>query len=191
MDKKTILLVDDEEIILKTLSKDLRHLGFDITTARNGKDAVAKLAGERSFDLVITDLVMDEMDGIQVLKVVKESDATIGVIILTSYGNMTSAMEALRFGADDYLLKPCSLDELLLRMIQFFDRQELAGKKKFYEDILSLCCVCKKIRDDDGQKPGDGVWLPVEKYLSKKSGVKIAATYCPDCYKKLYREAYA
>ena len=81
MKKKTILLVDDEEIILKSLGRDLKKAGYGVTMAENGESAIAKLEGKR-FDLVITDLMMEGLDGIQVLKQAKKSDPELPVIIL-------------------------------------------------------------------------------------------------------------
>ena len=80
--------------------------GYRVTRVNSGDKAV-ELLQRTAFDLVITDLVMERMDGIQVLKKTKEIDSTIMVIVLTGFGDMLSAIEALRSQADDYMLKPC------------------------------------------------------------------------------------
>lgn len=121
---KKILLVDDEESILNSFRKDLKQNGYDVTTASSGEEALTALHNIH-YDLVISDLVMTGMDGIQVLKEAKKIDQKIRVIILTGYGNMTTAINALRLGADDYLLKPCDTDELLLRISRCFEKQNL------------------------------------------------------------------
>ena len=182
MKKKTILLVDDEEIILKSLGKDLKTEGYDITTAENGESAIAKLK-EKRFDLVITDLIMEGLDGIQVLKQAKKSDPELPVIILTGYGDMTSAIDALRLGADDYLLKPSDVEELFFRVSGCLEKYELKRKIKLYEDILPICAVCKKIRDDTGKEPGKGEWMTVEGYINRKTGVHFSHGYCKECGK--------
>lgn len=115
MKGKTLLLVDDEPIILQSLSADLIAEGYHVTTAESGERAIAELKQGR-FDLVITDLRLQGLDGIQVLKQTKEITPHIPVIILTGHGDMTSAINALRLGADDYMFKPCDIDELLIRM---------------------------------------------------------------------------
>jgi FixJ family two-component response regulator len=123
MGKKSILLVDDEGSILEALGWALEKNNFEVTTAVNGGDAVDALQ-KRSYDLVITDLLMEKVDGIGVLKQAKSLYPEIGVIIMTGYGDVDSAVETLKLGADDYLQKPCDIDELLDKVNQSFERQE-------------------------------------------------------------------
>lgn len=178
-----ILLVDDELLLRKTLSADLEVEGFEVETAENGQIGL-ELLGKKTFDLVITDLVMEGLDGIQVLKGAKKIDPGIAVIILTGYGDLKSAIDALRLGADDYLLKPCDMNELVLRISRCLQQQEFRKKIKVYENILPICSVCKKIRDDTGKKHGQGDWLTLEEYLYRKSGVPATHGYCPVCTRK-------
>ena len=180
MSKKTVLLVDDEAIIRKTLADKLSDEGFTVLTAENGTSAIVYLSIS-PIDLVITDLVMEDMNGIQVLEAVKAYNPAIAVIILTGYGELTSAIDALRLGADDYLLKPCDLNELLFRMNKCLEKQSLQNMVKIYENILPICLDCKKIRDDSGTEPGMGKWIPVDQYLTKKAGKNMSHGYCPDC----------
>lgn len=135
MRKKKVLLVDDEKIILKTLGRRLRDNGYAVTTAGNKAMALLRLK-RSSYDIVITDLVLDGMGGIVVLKEAKKIYTNIVVIILTGYGDMTSAIESLRAGADDYLLKPCDLDELLLRLSRCLENQKLRGDIEEYSADL-------------------------------------------------------
>jgi len=138
--------------------------------------------------MMITDLMMEGMDGITVLKEAKQIDPEIGVIILTGYGDLSSAIDALRLGADDYLLKPCDTDELLFRIGKIIEKQELKQRLKMYEDILPICLVCKKIRDDSESKPGEGNWMPVDQFLTAKAGKSMSHGYCPDCGQKFLDE---
>lgn len=177
---KTILLVDDEAIIRKTLAGKLSDEGYTVLTADGGPAALAYLATTR-INLVITDLMMEGMNGIQILEEVKAKNAETGVIILTGYGDLTSAIDALRLGADDYLLKPCDLNELLFRMNKCLEKQSLKQMVKIYEEILPICLGCKKIRDDSNTEHGKGQWLPADQYLAKKSGKNMSHGYCPDC----------
>jgi len=64
------------------------------------------------------------------------------------------------------------------------EKLELKRKLKLYEDILPVCCVCKKIRDDSGRDPGSGNWIQMENYIRDMGGVEVTATYCPECAKK-------
>ncbi len=180
MRKESILLVDDEEIILNTLSIFLHHQNYDVTMASTGEEAISLLT-KSHFDLLVTDLAMCGIDGIQVLKEVKKISSLIGVIILTGYGDMTSAIDALRLGADDYLLKPCDSEELLIRIERYFEKQDALRKVILYEEILPVCMYCKSIRDDKGTEPGKGSWLKMEEYLHTKSGTAFSHTFCPKC----------
>jgi len=178
-----ILLVDDDPFILTGIGKDLEGNGYAVTAAESGERAVKLLEADH-FDLVITDLVMDRVDGIQVLKAAKNKNPEIIVLILTGYGDMGSAIDALRLDADDYLLKPCDPEELKLRVSRCFERMELTRKLKLYEKMLPVCCVCKKIRDDSGREPGTGEWMSIEKYIWEKAGIAPTSTYCPHCAQK-------
>ena len=180
MEKNTILLVDDDPFILEGIGEDLENQGFKVTRAASGDRALELLTGS-NFDLVITDLVMEDVDGIQVLKKAKELNANAMVIILTGYGNMKSAIEALRHEADDYLLKPCESEELLYRVKQCLEKAELSRKIKLYQAILPMCCVCKKIRDDRLTEPGKGNWVTVEQFIHDRANLDITSSYCPEC----------
>lgn len=187
MKKKAILVVDDEEIIRETLSSDLEEAGYVTETVESGEHAIAALK-KSHYDLVITDLLMEGIDGIQVLKNAKKIDPEIAVIILTGFGDMTSAIDALRLGADDYLLKPYNYEEIQFRISRSLEKQALQIKIKAYEDILPICSVCRKIRDDTGKEHGTGEWKSVEKYLDQKAGIKVSHSYCTECAKKAMEE---
>ncbi|MFC1744621.1 response regulator [Candidatus Riflebacteria bacterium] len=131
MQKETILLVDDDPIICKAVGKVLKENGFKVSTAANGSVAL-DLLEKNIFDLVITDLVMEKVDGLQVLESAKESNPDTGVFILTGYGDLNSAISAIRHKADDYLLKPCGNDELIFRITGFFEKQALKRQIKTY-----------------------------------------------------------
>ncbi len=187
MRNHSILLVDDDPIILIGIGKILENDGYDIDTAESGEIAF-KMIDDKKYDLVITDLVMEQIDGIQVLKKAKQADIETMVIILTGYGGMTSAIDALRLDADDYLLKPCEPEEIFFRVSRCLEKLELKRKIKDYEKILPVCCVCKKIRDDTGKDPGTGNWMPVEKFLHNKTKLDISSGYCPECAENIEKE---
>lgn len=183
--KKThkILLVDDDLLILQSISSTLEQEGYRVTTAANGDKAI-ELMNNSNFDLILTDLVMEPVDGIGVLKKAKEINPEIIVIILTGYGDLISAVEALRLDADDYLLKPCEPEELSFRICSCLEKLELKRKVKAYETIVPVCCECKSIRNDSGKEIGTGEWMSVEEYILTKSKIAISPTYCPACIKK-------
>ncbi len=178
MKKHSILLVDDEESILVVLKNYLENEGYKITTAESGERAVEMISENYHFDLIITDLMMDGIDGIGVLKEAKQSHPDSIVMILTGYGSLDTAVDAMRLGAFDYLQKPCEKDELLMRTKRCIDHLILHRKIKIYEKLLPVCCVCKKIRDDDGMEPGKGPWIDPDIYLNEKTEIETSHTYC-------------
>lgn len=111
MDKKAILVVDDEKNIRLTLSQSLESLGIPVQTAGDGEEALQKLR-EGLFELVFLDLKMPGMDGMDVLRRIKEGWPTVRVIIITAYGTIESAVEAMKLGAIDFVQKPFSPSEI-------------------------------------------------------------------------------
>jgi len=187
MKRYHLLLVDDDPFILEGIGGDLESNGYQVTRASSGEMAV-DLIGSMDFDLVITDLIMECTDGIKVLQKTKMLNPDIQVIILTGYGDMDSAIEALRNHADDYLLKPCESQEMLFRVKNCLEKQDLKRRVRLYQKILPMCCVCKKVRDDSGKDPGKGKWMTIEKFIHEKADLDITASYCPDCAQKTIAE---
>ncbi len=110
--KEHILVVDDERQLLAAMHATLEMKGYEVTTAGNGLDAVKKLAQEK-FHLMISDLRMPHMDGIELLQQAQRIDPRMPVVLLTAFGTIENAVEAMRYGARDYLLKPFSSSQLL------------------------------------------------------------------------------
>lgn len=156
MEKKAILLVDDEAIILKSLGANLTAEGYRVTTAESGETAIAEMEQGR-FDLVITDLVMEGIDGIHVLKQARKIAPALPVIILTGHGDMTSAIDALRLGADDYLLKPCDIHELVFRMGRCFEKQDLLEQLKVQNRKLLAEIAARKQAEEGLQESSEKI----------------------------------
>ena len=185
--KYNLLLVDDDPFILEGIGEDLEKRGYQVTRVNSGEKAVELLQHGR-FDLIITDLIMERTDGIQVLRKSKEIDATAMVIILTGFGDMLSAIEALRSQADDYMLKPCESSEMFFRVERCLEKLELARRINLYQRILPMCCVCKKIRDDTSRAPGRGEWVPVEQFIQERARLDVTSSYCPECARRTLKE---
>ncbi len=117
-----ILIVDDEERFRTTMSKLLGAEGLDARTAGSAAEALKTLATE-AFDVVILDVRMPEMSGVEALKKIKEIDPYLEVIIMTGYASVDTAREIMSTGAFDYLLKPYSIDTLLEKIEAAFDRR--------------------------------------------------------------------
>jgi PAS domain S-box-containing protein len=145
---KKILLVDDEEVIRLSFKRELQEF-YDVTLASNYKEALAFLS-EKQFDLLITDLVMPGLNGLELLKNVKIHSPEMYVIIITAYGEIGAVIEALRAGADDFLLKPCDVEELLLRIGKTFERQDFFKKVKIYEKIFRASEDLIALVDENG-----------------------------------------
>ncbi len=112
MARKSILVVDDEKSQREILEMILSGEGYDVTTASSG-EAAMKFVADRHFDLVLTDLQMGGMTGLELLKLLTDFDKSIIVLLLTAHGTVDSAVDALRLGAFDYLQKPYDRDKLL------------------------------------------------------------------------------
>ncbi len=135
MTSHTILLAEDDLTVLTSIAIFLREHGFEVTSVTNGQQALDELSA-KTFDLVLTDIVMDEVDGIDVLKSVKEQSPNTMVIILTGFGEINSAIDSLRLNADDYLVKPCEPQELLHRISACLQKLELKKEKHRAEVAL-------------------------------------------------------
>jgi two-component system response regulator HydG len=122
-----ILVVDDQRNMRTTLAIMLREAGYEIDEAADGKEGV-ELGAAGAYDLVITDLRMGPVSGIDVLGAVKKSFANTEVIVMTAYGTVESAVEAMRLGAHDYIQKPFTEQELLMRVERALGRRRLTGE---------------------------------------------------------------
>lgn len=181
-----ILLVDDDPFVLLGIGKELESEGYYVCSAQSGRQALEILEKKKGFfDIVISDLIMDDVTGLQVLERSKQENSDIMVMILTGYGELESAIQAIRLRVDDYMLKPGTPEERSFRVRELINKYELKRKIKVYEKILPICCVCKQIRDDSGKKHGEGEWMNIEDFLFKKGNIQTSHTYCPICLKKL------
>jgi len=110
-DRTRLLIVDDERIAIKNLEHVLKKEGYEIKTTSSGQNAL-KLLNRHDFDVVLTDLKMEKVDGMQILKRCKEADPDIEVIMITGYATVETAIEAMKHGAYHYIAKPFKLDEV-------------------------------------------------------------------------------
>ena len=110
-----ILLVDDEKGFVDVISKRMSKRNIEVTKAYSGKGALQALR-KADFDAVVLDLKMEDMDGIEVLKIFKKIAPDLPIIMLTGHGSEEAARDGIRFGAFDYLTKPCDFDELILKI---------------------------------------------------------------------------
>ncbi|MCK5267470.1 MAG: sigma-54-dependent Fis family transcriptional regulator [Spirochaetes bacterium] len=163
----SILVVDDEKLIRDLLRDYLAKNGFKVDTAVDGIDALAKYESN-GYDLVITDLNMPELDGIGLLKQLKAVSPDISVIVITAYGTIESAIDVVKEGASDYVLKPFILEEVLIKIQKAFNIKTLSkenvalktelnktfnfkniiGKSRKIKDLLSLIKKVSLVRSN-------------------------------------------
>lgn len=122
-----ILLVDDQSSMRLTLTALLKQAGHTLMQAATGEDALKKI-GQNDFDVVVTDLNLDEINGLDVLKAAKANNPQTEVIVLTGYSSVESAVEAMKLGARDYLTKPVNGEELKLAVASAMERQRLKSE---------------------------------------------------------------
>ena len=122
VDKMKIMLVDDEERYLSTTSRLLERKGYNAVTAASGTEALAKLKSS-SIHVIILDMKMPGIDGMEILKNIKQDFPLAEVIILTGHGTMESAVDGLKAGASDYMVKPVYIDNLIRKAEEAFDRR--------------------------------------------------------------------
>ena len=124
-----ILVVDDEEIIRESLSFILKKEGYDVTEASNGQEAYEKILAD-PFDIVVSDIEMPEMKGIELLENITHVSPETLVVIITAHASIETAIEALRKGASDYILKPIEFDELLVKIHRLLEHRRLSLENK-------------------------------------------------------------
>lgn len=113
-----VLLVDDEVAFVNTIAKRLARMGINVIAAFDGDDALRVLTENPDIDVVVLDIRMPVMDGLQALAQLKRLRSSIPVIILTGHGTVESAIRGMRLGAFDYLTKPCELETLVSKIRQ-------------------------------------------------------------------------
>ena len=125
-----IMLVDDEADFVETMTKRLKKRELDVMTAFSGREALETLETHQNIDVVILDVKMPGMDGIETLKKIKVSYPLVEVVMLTAHATVESAIEGMRFGAFDYLMKPCAMEDLMEKV------HEATRKKRLHDEKI-------------------------------------------------------
>jgi DNA-binding NtrC family response regulator len=146
MTSKPVLIVDDEKNIRLTLSLALESMGLEIDSAMNGEEALDKV-NQKEFGLILLDLKMPGMDGMEVLKRVSEIRPDIRIIIITAHGTIESAIDAMKLGAVDFIQKPFSPDEIRELVSKVIDREKIDERKTTdYDSYIELAKRCVQDR---------------------------------------------
>ncbi len=133
MSTTKILIVDDELIMRESLAGWLERDGYDVEKASSGEEALEKFKNTR-FDILLVDMKMEGMSGLEVLKRIKENDSDVAVVMITAYGSIKTAIDAIKNGAHDYLLKPFEPDELGLLIEKIIDYQAQAKENLYLRE---------------------------------------------------------
>jgi DNA-binding response OmpR family regulator len=147
-----ILVIDDEELLRHTLARVLKRAGYDVAMAGEGHEAL-RLLSENDFDLVYLDIRLPGMDGLQILKGIRENDGKMPVVLLTAYGSLQTALEALRLGATDYLLKPVDPEVLVARTRTVLTEQAVERRKRELREQITT--LQQELRQLESSSAGD------------------------------------
>ena len=153
-----VLVVDNEAGILSVLSTLLRAEGYEVVPIRESEKALESVKSDEHFDLMIFDIRMTPVDGMQLLRAARDKRLTTPVIILTAYATVETAIEALRLGAFDYIRKPFEVDEILITIRRALDysrtlaeNEDLKaqlGSRALFENIVAESKAMKNVPDD-------------------------------------------
>ena len=144
MERATVLLADDEDTLRKNLAQVLQEEGFDVIACADGSAALRALKSA-SVDAVITDLRMPGISGIELIDHVRRLAPNAAIIVITAYGEVETAVQALKKGARDYICKPLNFDELIFRLKRLLDHEDLAKQKKLLQEQIREVYDCTDV----------------------------------------------
>jgi two-component system alkaline phosphatase synthesis response regulator PhoP len=165
-----ILIIDDEAVLRQTLVRILQQAGFQVTSAENGEQGLSFIQ-TTDFDLVFMDLRMPGMAGLEVLKIIHNSHPDLPVVLFTAQPDLTSAVEALRSGATDYLLKPLKPQVLIERAQSILASQQIEKRKR--EIVLQIEALQAELKSltSGNTEPLQPISMGTERFL--KRGVLV------------------
>ena len=178
-----VLVVDDEPAILVTVAAQLEALGHDVTGAPDVRQAWYAYESKIP-SVVVTDLLMPGESGVDLCRRIRAARRTryTYVIVLTSVNGRAEYRAAMEAGADDFLPKPCTQEDLRVRLRVAERLLRLQAEANTLEGFLPICSYCKQIRD------GDNAWHPLREYVAEKSSAAIDDALCPECAEALVRD---
>ena len=146
MSEMKLMIVDDEQRFLESMEKLLKRKGYNVETAASGEECLEKVERE-AFDVVILDVKMPGIDGVETLKRIKSMRPLMEVVMLTGHGTVENAVEGMRNGAYNYLLKPCDIDSLESTMNAAFEfKQGRDRRLREAEERSRFDKLAKKVR---------------------------------------------
>jgi len=167
-----ILLLDDEPNTLRVIALHLERNGYEVVSGKDGREGLERIARER-FDLILTDLRMPFVSGMDLLKTLRQQGLQIPVIVLTAYASIESAVEAMKLGAADYIGKPPQLDEITIKVKNALEQQALLEENRRLRDALA-----ERFGFDNivGRSPAIGRLLEKVRILARDSNITVLLT---------------
>ncbi len=164
-----IIVIDDEEVIRYTLQKKLSRLGYSVTSLEKAEDALYLIKNGEKADLIITDIKLRKMDGIELLRRIQGSGESIPVLIITGQGNVEDAIRALRYGASDFIRKPFDINDVAASVRAILKRKHEKMLAESFGQYLQWerSCFCVPI--------DSGIITPISYYLTRNL---VAAGIC-------------
>jgi len=157
-----ILIIDDEASLRQTLARILQRAGFEVTTAANGKEGLSLLS-QQLFDLVYLDIRMPDMSGLDVLKAIQTKFPVLPVVLFTAQPDLNSAVEALRRGATDYLLKPLKPETVINRTQAILaNQQKERRKREIQRQVAALQAELKSLEGDESAEASSSSQQPID-----------------------------
>ncbi len=170
MSKHDILVIDDEELMREYVEEALVRAGYRVHTAPNGTEGI-KALNRRGYDVIVTDLKMNPVDGLEVLRRAQVDSPGTHVIVMTAYGTIETAVAALKGGADDYILKPFAPDELELTVERAIKRGRLVRENRYLRDELNTIHDYHAMVGDG--KPMQTVYEQIAKVANSRATVLV------------------
>lgn len=168
-----ILIIDDELILRQTLARILQQAGFEVTTAENGEQGISFLA-TTDFNLIYMDIRMPRLAGLEALKLIHASHPRTPVVLFTAQPDLSSAVEALRLGATDYLLKPLKPEVIIERTKAILDvQQKERRKREIQAQIEALQQELKSLEGEPVEQPGLQKTFPAAERFLKRGALEL------------------
>ncbi len=171
-----ILVAEDDASTALTLTRALEMLGHEVLGARDGQEAWKIFAAQEP-PLVVTDWIMPGLEGPDLIRRIRAAPRKryTYIVLLTVLSGTGKLIEGLDAGADDFITKPLDREQLRARLHVAERVLALQGEMLQLQSLLSMCCYCKKIRDDDGS------WGPLDRYLVTHTDASISHAVCETC----------
>lgn len=142
-----LLIIEDDPVLRSGLEEVLKDEGYEINSAGDGRTGL-KLSVEKKYDMVLTDLVMPDMNGMDVLKEIKKTNPKTHVIIITAFATVENAVEAIKLGASDYISKPFKIDEVQIKIKKILEEAKFEKNLEFVPDSDLMKAMGNPLREE-------------------------------------------